>query len=392
MTSIYEDALNLFDYTRSLRRDFHRFPELGFQENRTSAIITRELGSIGLDVKTGIGKTGVVALLEGGRPGPVILLRFDMDALPIQETTDVDFKSQNQGVMHACGHDGHIAVGLTTARILNNHRSEFAGKIKFIFQPAEEGLGGAESMISDGVLDKPKPDIALALHLWNEIPIGSFGITPGSMMAAGDIFHVRIHGKGGHGALPHLANDPVLTAVNVITTLQTIVSRNVSPLQTAVVSVTTINGGEAFNVIPPWIDLQGTIRTFEPQVRERVLEKFSLIVEGISSAMGCRAEIDVIKLTPAVINDARISGCISTIASQIFPTCIIDTSFRTMVSEDMAYILQDIPGCMFFIGSANSEKGFTAAHHHPNFNFDEQALIYATTLITSSAIRISHGL
>ena len=392
MRSIHEDARNLFDYTRSLRRDFHRFPELGFQENRTSTIIARELDSLGLEVKTGIGKTGVVALLEGGKPGPVILLRFDMDALPIQEMTDVDYISKNPGVMHACGHDGHIAVGLTTARILNDHRSELLGIIKFIFQPAEEGLGGAESMIADGVLDKPEPDIALALHLWNEMPLGWFGITPGSMMAAGDIFHIRIHGKGGHGALPHLANDPVLTAANVITALQTIVSRNVSPLQTAVVSVTVINGGEAYNVIPPWVDLQGTIRTFEPQVRERVLEKFVLIVEGIAGAMGCRAEIDVKELTPAVINDPRISGYISTLASQLFPTCTIETSIRTMVSEDMAYILQKIPGCMFFVGSANSEKGFNAAHHHPNFNFDEQALTYATTLITSSVLKISHGL
>jgi amidohydrolase len=207
---LLSEARALFEYTRDLRRDFHQHPELGFQEVRTAGIVAQELGQLGLEVTTGVVETGVVATLEGTHPGPVILVRFDMDALPINEETQAPYASRNPGVMHACGHDGHTAIGLTVAKLLQAHRQDLHGQVKFIFQPAEEGLGGAERMVQAGVLENPKPDISLALHLWNVKPIGWIGVTSGPAMAASEKFLLRITGKGGHGAAPHLTIDPIL--------------------------------------------------------------------------------------------------------------------------------------------------------------------------------------
>lgn len=385
MTDYIKEAQDLFEYTRSLRRDFHRHPELGFQEFRTAGIVARELTSLGLEVKTGIAKTGVVGLLEGSRPGPVVLLRCDMDALPIREETGAEYASENPGVMHACGHDAHTSIGLTVARMLQNHRDELAGTVKFVFQPAEEGQGGAEGMIADGVLEDPRPDMALALHVWNDKPVGWLGITPGPVMAAAEDFRVLIKGRGGHAALPHLASDPVIAAAQVITALQTIVSRNVSPLQTAVVTVTMIHGGDAFNVIPQQVELQGTIRTFEPAVRDYVLQRFSQVVESVSSAMGCQSEIHMQPVTLAVINDRSIAEKMAEVAARVLPAERIDTGFQTMGAEDMSFMLNAVPGCYFFIGSANPEKGLNAPHHHPCFDIDEQALPIASGLMASAA-------
>ena len=216
MIDIKGEAQELFPYTRDLRRDFHRHPELGFQEVRTAGIVARELTEMGLEVSTGIGKTGVVATLEGARSGPVLLVRFDMDALPIQEETGVEYASQTPGVMHACGHDGHTAIGLTVAKILDAHKDDLGGTVKLVFQPAEEGLGGAEAMVADGVLQQPKPEQCLSLHLWNDKPSGWIGITPGPVMSASDRFSVKITGRGGHGAAPHLSIDPIVAGAQVI--------------------------------------------------------------------------------------------------------------------------------------------------------------------------------
>jgi amidohydrolase len=381
------EARVLFNYTRGLRRDFHRHPEIGFNEVRTAGIVARELEDLGLKVTTGIAKTGVTALLEMERPGPVILLRFDMDALPVQEETGVDYSSETPGVMHACGHDGHIAIGLSVARILYNHRQELDGIVKFVFQPAEEGLGGAEGMIKEGVLKDPKPDLALALHLWNEKPVGWLGIRSGPVMSASEIFRMRIIGRGGHGAAPHLAIDPVYASAQIINALQSIVSRNVPPLQSAVVSVTTIHTGDAFNVIPYFAEMQGTIRTFDPTVRERVLSRFRQIVEGIAEAMECQVELNLQSITPAVINDPQITDVIWQAAKQVLPGSQLDDDFSTMGSEDFAFMTREIPGCYFFIGSANPEMGLNASHHHPKFNFDEDALPRGVALITAAAVQ-----
>jgi len=388
-TNSLEVAQNLFEYTRALRRDFHRHPELGYQEVRTAGIVADELCQLGLEVATGIAQTGVSALLEGAKSGPVVMLRFDMDALPILEATGAEYASQIPGKMHACGHDGHTAIGLTVARMLHARRTELHGTIKFVFQPAEEGLFGAESMIRDGVLENPRPDFTLGLHLWNEIPYGELMITPGPFMASGEIFDIRIHGKGGHGALPHLAVDPILAAAQVVTALQSVVSRNTSPLETAVVTVAAINGGEAFNVIPPYVDLKGTMRTFDPQVRTQLLERFTQVVDGVTQSLGCQADINVQSLTPAVINDPQVTARVQAVARRLLPECTIHTTARTMGSEDMAFFMCEIPGCFFFVGSANPELGLDAGHHHPRFDFDERALARGAALMTEAALELA---
>lgn len=386
MNKATEQATHHFPYTQSMRRDFHMHPELGFQEVRTAGIVARELIEMGYEIKTGVAKTGVVALLEGTVPGPTLMLRFDMDALPILEQTNAAYASQNPGIMHACGHDGHTAVGLTIAKILKENQNQLKGTVKLVFQPAEEGLGGALAMVEDGVLENPRPNMALSLHVWNEKPQGWLGITPGPVMAASETFQVRILGKGGHGAVPHLTVDPVLASVQVVSALQAIVARNVAPLQSAVISVTMIHGGDAFNVIPSTVELRGTIRTFDPIVREMVLKRFNEVVENVAKAMGCETEITVKSITPAVVNDENITERIQSIAKQVLPEAEVDMDYRTMGSEDMAFFLREVPGCFIFIGSANHQKGLNFAHHHPRFDIDEAALHHGVALITAACL------
>jgi amidohydrolase len=391
MTDFLQEAQALFPFTQSMRRDFHQNPELGYQETRTAGIVAKELTDLGLEVTTGVAKTGVVALLEGAKSDPVLMLRFEMDALPIVEETGVTYASQNKGVMHACGHDGHTAIGLTVARLLQEHRDQLAGTVKFVFQPSEEGLcgedkGGAEMMIAEGVLEDPQPEAILAMHLWNEKPLGWLGIAGGPIMAGAEDFKVRLTGKGGHAAVPHQTIDPVLAAAQIITALQSITSRNVAPLQTAVVSVTMVHGGEAFNVIPPEVTLKGTVRTFELSVREKVLRRFDEIVYGVAEAMGCQAEIEMLRVAPALINDEQMTQRIQSIAGQLLPEAMIGSEgYFTMGAEDAAFFLEKVKGCYFFVGSANSEKGLDYGHHHPKFDFDEAALPRAVALIASAA-------
>jgi len=388
MINFQAEAQAEFEHTRSLRRDFHQHPELGFQEFRTAGIVARELSTLGLEIATGIAETGVVALIEGTQPGPVLLLRFDMDALPVEEQTGVEYSSQTPGVMHACGHDGHTAIGLTVARLLQRHRQELAGTVKLVFQPAEEGLGGAERMVAEGVLDSPRPNLCLALHLWNELPIGTFAFTPGPFLAASETFYITLHGRGGHGAMPHLTVDPVISAAQLITGLQSIVSRQVNPLDSAVISVTSIHAGHTFNVIPNQVALQGTIRTFRPEVRQFILERFRDLTLSLAVAMGCEAEIDLKSITPAVVNDPDLTQQAHQIARATFPEHEILTNYQTTVSEDMAFMMQVIPGCYFFVGSQNADLGLNATHHHPRFNFDEQALMQASAVMSATAAQL----
>ena len=388
MNQLLLDAKNLFDYTQEKRRDFHRHPELGFQEARTSKIVAEELGSLGLEVSTGIAETGVTAMIKGSQPGPVVLLRFDMDALPIQEENEAPYASIKPGVMHACGHDGHTAIGLTIAKILIAHRAELNGDVKLVFQPAEEGLGGAERMVQEGILENPSVDYALALHLWNDQPVGWIGVTTGPVMAASETFVIKITGKGGHGAAPHLTIDPILTAAHITSALQGIISRNVNPQETAVLSVTMIHGGDTFNVIPSRVELQGTIRTFSPKIRKTVLERFQKIVRHTAEAFGCNADIDLQSITPAVINDPKVCQKVKNLVKQVIHDADLNTTDHTMGSEDMAFILERVPGCFVFIGSANSKKGLDYSHHHPRFDFDEQAMVYGTALLAAAALEI----
>ena len=394
MIDYVTEARALFPYTQSMRRDFHIHPELGFHEIRTGGIVAKELESLGLEVTKGVGKTGVVGLLEGAKPGPVILLRFDMDALPIVEETGAEYTSQNQGTMHACGHDGHTAMGLTVAKILQKHRNELNGTIKFCFQPSEEGfngeeIGGNEMMIRDGVLEGPKVERTLSMHLWNEKPVGWIGVAKGPVMAGAELFTIKITGKGGHGAVPHLAIDPIVAASQIVTALQSITSRNVAPLQSAVVSVTTVHSGTAFNVIPQEAELTGTIRAFDLDVRKQVLERFNQIVRGIGEAMGCQVEIDIQRVTPAVINDNSVSEKVQETARQLLSDSTIDIApYMTMGAEDMAFMQEKVPGCYFFVGSNNQAKHLDYAHHHPKFDFDEEALVRGAALMAAAAAEV----
>ena len=368
------------------RRDLHAHPELGFEERRTARVVAAELERLGYQVSTGVGRTGVVGLLESGRSGLVVLLRFDMDALPIEEENNVPYRSQNPGVMHACGHDGHVAVGLGVATLLARHQEALTGTVKLMFQPGEEGMNGAPAMIDDGVLENPRPDVALAAHLWNDRPLGQVSAVAGPVMAAAEKWECRIHGSGGHGAAPHQTADPLVAAAQVIGALQTVVSRNVNPQQTAVLTVGSIHGGDAFNIIPERVTLNGTIRTFDPEVRALVMRRLEEIACGTSAALGCSAEVEVEGLTPAVVNDPEVTAVVRGVAAEMVgEESLIE--LRTMGSEDMAYVNAQIPGCYILVGSSNEAAGLARPHHCPQFDFDEDVLPLMAALLAGAAAR-----
>jgi len=380
-------AQELFSYTQTLRRDFHQHPELGFQEVRTSAIIARELRQEGLEVTAGVAKTGVIGLIEGAKPGPTVLLRFDIDALPIHEETGAEYASRTPGLMHACGHDGHAAIGLTVARLLNARRGEMAGSVKLLFQPAEEGMGGAEQVIAAGALENPRPSRALGLHIWNEKPFGWLGIAPGPVMAGAAKFDLTLQGKGGHGAMPHLSVDPVVASAAIISAAQSIVSRNVDPQQAAVLTFASLRAGEAFNVIPSQAQMSGTMRYFDPAVGVLLRRRLEELTAQIAAAYGCSADLHISDLTPPVINQAQSAAAVRRAAQTLFPGQEIDESGRfTMGAEDFAFYLQQIPGVYFLVGSANTEQGLDYGHHHPRFDFDERVLSRAAALMTQAAL------
>lgn len=386
MANYLAAARDLFSYTQEMRRDFHRFPELGFEETRTSKVIAKQLRELPeVEVSTGIAGTGVVALMECASSGPVVLLRFDMDALPVREETGVSYVSENSGVMHACGHDGHMAMGLTVARLLHDQREHLGGTLKFVFQPAEEGLGGARKMIEAGVLENPAPDYNLALHLWNEKKLGWFGIPDGPMMAASETFSLRVMGQGGHGAIPQDAVDPILASAQVINSVQSIISREVSPLDPAVITFSSISGGSTHNVIPSEVNLRGTIRSFDGETRKLLLERFEQMTREVAEAFRCRVELTFEDVSPAVTNQPALSELVRGTARELFPDLVIDDRYQTMGSEDMALMMEGIPSCYFLIGSANEAQGLTAKHHHPKFDFDERAMIHGSALMAAAA-------
>ena len=386
--TILDKAFDLREETIARRRDFHQNPELAFNEVRTAQIVAQELRDLGLEVTTGVAKTGVIGLLHGAAETPVLGLRFDMDALPIQEETGAPYASVVPGKMHACGHDCHTAVGLSVAKLLAAHKDELQGTIKFIFQPAEEMDGGAAHMIAEGALENPSLDYIMGFHVWNELPIGSYGLVPGPMMAASEIFNVKISGKGGHGAQPHATRDPILAAAHVITALQSIVSRNVDPLDTAVVSVCQVEAGTANNIIPQEALLTGTLRAFKPEVMVIVKERFRTIITEIAGTMGCQTEIELITVTEPVINDEALVALMTEITLEIHPDATIVTNMQTMGGEDFSLMMKKAPGCFMMVGSANPERGLNYGHHHPKFDVDESCLPYAVAIMAQGAMRV----
>jgi amidohydrolase len=389
--NLKSEASLLKDQLIVWRRDFHRHPELGFQEFRTSGIVAKYLSSLGMEVQTGVGQTGVVGLLEGAQPGPVVMLRFDMDALPIQEAHQTDYVSQTPGVMHACGHDAHTAMGMGIAQLMAQHRDELKGTLKFVFQPGEEGCGGALAMIADQVLENPKPDVVLGLHVWNDQPLGLLAAGNGGVMAAADIFTIKVQGKGGHGAQPHLCVDAVLIASQIVVALQSIVARNVNPRQTTVVTVGAIHAGTAFNIIADMAELTGTIRTFDTFVRDDIVRRMTEVVESTARALGGSATIEVKAISPATINDERVAQVVRETAVEVLGAEHVTADQFTMTAEDMSEFLKRVPGCFFFIGSANAAKGLNAAHHNPRFDIDEDVLPLGVAVLTEAALRYLNG-
>jgi len=385
------EALALRDQLIAWRRDFHRHPELGFQEFRTSGIVAKYLSSLGMEVQTGVGQTGVVGLLEGSQSGPVVMLRFDMDALPIQELNQTDYVSQTPGVMHACGHDAHTAIGMGVAQLMAQHREELRGTLKFVFQPGEEGCGGALAMIADRVLEDPQPDVTLGLHVWNDQPLGLLAAGNGGVMAAADIFTIKVQGKGGHGAQPHLCVDAVLIASQIVVALQSIVARNVNPRQTAVVTVGTIHAGTAFNIIADTAELTGTIRTFDVATRDLIVRRMTEVVENTARASGASATIEVKAISPATVNDERVAQLVRETAIKVLGAEHVTADQMTMTAEDMSEFLSRVPGCFFFIGSANTDKGLNAAHHNPRFDIDEDVLPMGVAVLAEAALRYLNG-
>ena len=370
-------AVNMFhDELTAIRRDIHANPELGFQETRTSALVARMLRSLGYEIHTGVGRTGVVGVLEGRANGSGLSvgLRADMDALPIHETGDVPYQSRNAGIMHACGHDGHTAVLLGAARYLAETRN-FDGRVVLIFQPAEEGLGGAQAMLEDGLFDRFHCDAIYALHTWPGLPPGVIGINPGPMMAAADSFEISIEGRGGHGAHPYQTNDPVVIAAQLITALQTIVSRNVPAPDAAVLTIAAVNAGslDAMNVIPHRASMVGTVRTFSPVIQEQIITRMQEVVDGVAAAFRARIELKYRRLFPATINTPQHAGLVADVARELFgEDRVVDDLVPSMGSEDFSFLLQQRPGAYFRLGQGGAESGCLL--HNAAFDFNDAVI------------------
>jgi amidohydrolase len=376
------------------RRDFHRNPELAYDEGRTSGVIASRLSEYGYDVKEGVGRTGVTGLLRGTKssgagPSRTLLYRADMDGLPIQEENEVEYRSQHSGVMHACGHDAHVAIGLAVARRISAARDQINGNLKLVFQPAEERGSGAVAMIEDGVLDNPAVDAAIGLHVWNNLPSGQAGIYAGPMMAAADEFELVIQGRGGHGAMPQQTVDAIVVASQIVVALQTIVSRNISPLDSAVVTVGKFVAGTAFNIIADTAILTGTVRSFSQETYRAIPEIVERVVRGVTEALGASYELKYERHTPPLVNDQEMCDLVAECAAEVVGQARVtqDRSVPTMGSEDMSYFLERVPGCYFFLGTRNEERGFVHPHHSPKFDIDESALPAGVEIMTRAVLR-----
>ncbi|MEO0376599.1 MAG: M20 family metallopeptidase [Cyanobacteria bacterium P01_A01_bin.17] len=374
------------------RRDLHQHPELGFEEFRTAEVVAQKLTEWSIDHQTGVAKNGIVATIQGDLPGPVLAIRADMDALPVQEANQVPYRSKHDGRMHACGHDGHVAIALGTAYHLSQHRDHLKGTIKFIFQPAEESPGGAKPMIEEGALKNPDVDAIIGLHLWNNLPLGTVGVRSGPLMAAVELFECHIQGKGGHGAMPHQTVDSVVVAAQIVNALQTIVSRTVNPLESAVVTVGELHAGVANNVIADSARMTGTVRYFNPELENVIGKRVEDIVAGICQSHGATYDLNYWPLYPAVINDDQMAQLVRSVAETVIETPVgVVPECQTMGGEDMSYFLQEVPGCYFFVGAANQERGLAYPHHHPRFDFDETALGIGVEIFLRCIEKFSSG-
>jgi amidohydrolase len=365
-----------------MRRKLHAMPELGFQETATAAYIADRLAAAGLELHQGIGKTGVVGVLRGSGDGPQLMIRADIDGLPVIEQTGLEFASKN-GNMHACGHDGHITMALNTAEILSGMKGNLKGTVVFAFQPAEEIVSGAIAMDKDGLFDRWKSDRVIGTHLWNQLPTGFVGVNRGTVFASADAIRVVVTGKGGHGAMPHMTVDPVATAAHVVATAQTIVSRELPPNEMGVVTFGQIHGGSAPNVIADNVVVEGTVRAYKPEIREQVLASLQRITSNVASAMRASTTFEHLHGAPPVINDPDVASWIASIAAQVVGEENVDETPPVSVGDDMAEFLNRIPGTYFLLGAA---KPGTEGHHNARFDFDPACLPTGTEILVRSAL------
>ena len=372
MFDIHQLVADQKDLIIQLRRDLHRIPETAYTEKKTSAYVANCLNNLKLEVKTEIARYGVVGLMKTGRPGPTLMIRADMDALPLKENTGLAFASEHEGAMHACGHDAHMAMVLGAATVFNTLKDEISGNIKFLFQPAEEGPGGAEPMIKAGVMESPKVDYSIGCHVWPDIPEGTIGVRPGPFMAAMDRFDIKIKGKGGHGAMPHLSVDALEVGAQVVNALQRIVSRKMDPLEPTVVTIGTFHAGTAFNIIPAEAEMSGTTRTFNPDIWNSWEARIAKVVRGVCDSMGCDFELKFSKGYPVTINDASMAEIVRGCAAKVVGEDRVVVPRKTLGGEDFAYYLQRSQGCYFALGVG---RDGAVPVHNPAFDFNEDVML-----------------
>ncbi|GEB81001.1 M20 family metallopeptidase [Nitratidesulfovibrio vulgaris] len=372
------------------RRALHAIPETGFEERCTAAYVAETLSGLGLPVRTGIATTGVTALLDTGLEGPVVMLRADMDALPVTEATGLPFASRHEGRMHACGHDAHMAMLLGAAEMLSaivrEEPGRLRGKVLFLFQPAEEGPGGAAPMIAEGVLDEPKVDVCLGAHVWPSLPVGTVGVKPGPLMAAMDRFELVVHGRGGHAATPHLCVDALETATQVVGALQRVVSRMTDPLEPVILTIGELHAGTAYNVIPGEARMAGTVRTFSPDVRAAWEDRIRTVADGVCAAMGATATLDFHYCHGPVINTPRVAEVVRRAVVEARGEQAVTTPTPTLGGEDFSCFLERIPGCFFFVGC-----GGDVPIHNPRFDLDERCLALGAETFVRATLLFTEG-
>ncbi|KPU62507.1 peptidase M20 [Thermococcus sp. EP1] len=383
---IIDLAKQLEPYVIERRRDFHMYPEVKFEETRTSSIVEEELKQLGYKVLR-TAETGIIGILNGGKEGKTVALRADMDALPIQEENDVPYKSRIPGKMHACGHDAHTAMLLGAAKILAEIKEHLGGTVKLIFQPGEEGGAGAKKIVEEGHLDDV--DAIFGIHVWGHLPSGTIATKEGPIMASSDGFIIRIKGKGGHAASPHLTNDPTAPAVDIYNALQKIVSRSVNPLSPIVITTPMIEASHGYNVIPDSLEIRGTLRTFDMNLRTKIIEKIESIVKHYSAAWDCEGTLELFRIPyPPTINTPELAKFVMKTARELGP---ITKAEMTMGAEDFAFYLQKVPGAFIFLGIRNEEKGIIYPHHHPRFDVDESVLWKGSALYSLLAYKYLKG-
>lgn len=387
--ALHDAVMAQNDTMIATRRDLHQHPELSFEETRTAAIIADRLRALDLEVREHIGRTGVVGVLRGGAANEharTLMIRADIDALPIQEANDTEFRSQEAGKMHACGHDGHVAIALETAAVLAGMRDTLPGNIVFAFQPAEERASGAEEMIRDGAMRDPNVDAVIGLHLWNQLPVGTVGVRPGPIFASADEIVLTVRGRGGHGAMPELNVDPIVAAAQIVTALQTLVSREISPFHPAVVTIGAIHGGTAFNVIADEVVLRGTVRTHDDADRahlmRRIGELAGEVAQGLRATCTLTSDIGI----PACFSDANMAALVHRAAVATVGEDHVTADCIQTVGDDMALFLNAVPGCYFLVGAGDFTNGAPAPHHSAHFDIHEDCLPIGAEVLARAAL------